>query len=41
MSRTDTMPLMSKAKVLMGIEPTVLLVIIVLVTARAVNVPGS
>ena len=40
-SPTDTMPLTIKAKVLMGIESTVSLAIIVLVTARAVNVLGS
>lgn len=40
-SPTDTMPLTIRAKVLMGIESTVSLVIIVLVTARAVNVLGS
>ncbi len=40
-SPTDTMPLTLKAKLLMGIESTVSLVIIVLVTARAVNVLGS
>jgi len=40
-SPTDTMPLTVRAKVLMSIESTVSLVIIVLVTARAVNVLGS
>ena len=40
-SPTDTMPLTLRAKVLMGIESTVSLVIIVLVTARAVNVLGT
>jgi uncharacterized membrane protein len=40
-SPTDTMPLTIRAKLLMGIESTVSLVIIVLVTARAVNVLGS
>jgi hypothetical protein len=40
-SPTDAMPLTIKAKLLMGIESTVSLVIIVLVTARAVNVLGS
>ena len=40
-SPTDTMPLTLKAKLLMGIESTVSLVIIVLVTARAVNVLGT
>lgn len=40
-SPTDTMPLTHKAKLLMGIESTVSLVLIVLVTARAVNVLGS
>jgi len=40
-SPTDAMPLTYKAKVLMGIEATVSLVIVVLLTARAVNVLGS
>jgi hypothetical protein len=40
-SPTDAMPLTVRAKLLMGIESTVSLVIIVLVTARAVNVLGS
>ena len=40
-SPTDAMPLTLKAKLLMGIESTVSLVIIVLVTARAVNVLGT
>ena len=40
-SPTDTMPLTLKAKLLIGLESTVSLVIVVLVTARAVNVPGS
>ena len=40
-SPTDAMPLTLKAKLLMGIESTISLVIIVLVTARAVNVLGS
>jgi uncharacterized membrane protein len=40
-SPTDTMPLTLKAKLLMGIESTVSLAIIVLVTARAVNVLGT
>jgi hypothetical protein len=40
-SPTDAMPLTIRAKLLMGIESTVSLVIIVLVTARAVNVLGS
>jgi len=40
-SPTDTMPLTLKAKLLMGIESTISLVIVVLVTARAVNVLGS
>jgi hypothetical protein len=40
-SPTDAMPLTIRAKLLMGIEATVSLVIIVLVTARAVNVLGS
>ena len=37
-SPTDTMPLTLKAKLLVGLESTVSLVIVVLVTARAVNV---
>ena len=40
-SPTDAMPLTYRAKVLLGIESTVSLVIVVLVTARAVNVLGS
>jgi uncharacterized membrane protein len=40
-SPTDAMPLTLEAKLLMGIESTVSLLIIVLVTARAVNVLGS
>lgn len=40
-SPTDAMPLTLKAKLLMGTQSTVSLVIIVLVTARAVNVLGS
>ena len=40
-SPTDSMPLTYRAKVLLGIESTVSLVIVVLVTARAVNVLGS
>jgi hypothetical protein len=40
-SPTDAMPLTIRAKLLMGIEATVSLVIIVLVTARAVNVLGE
>jgi uncharacterized membrane protein len=40
-SPTDAMPLTHRAKLLLGIESTVSLVIIVLVTARAVNVLGS
>lgn len=40
-SPTDAMPLTIRAKLLMGIESTVSLVIIVLVTARAVNVLGE
>jgi uncharacterized membrane protein len=40
-SPTDAMPLTHKAKLLMGIESVVSLVIVVLVTARAVNVLGS
>lgn len=40
-SPTDAMPLTLRAKVLMGTESTVSLVLIVLVTARAVNVLGS
>jgi hypothetical protein len=37
-SPTDTMPLTLRAKLLVGLESTVSLVIVVLVTARAVNV---
>ena len=37
-SPTDTMPLTLKAKLLVGLESTISLVIVVLVTARAVNV---
>jgi uncharacterized membrane protein len=40
-SPTDAMPLTYRAKALLGIESTVSLVIVVLVTARAVNVLGS
>jgi uncharacterized membrane protein len=40
-SPTDTMPLTLRAKLLVGLESTVSLVIVVLVTARAVNVLGS
>ena len=40
-SPTDTMPLTLTAKLLVGLESTVSLVIVVLVTARAVNVLGS
>jgi len=40
-SPTEAMPLTYKAKALMGIEATVSLVIVVLLTARAVNVLGS
>lgn len=40
-SPTDTMPLTIPAKFLVGIESVVSLVIVVLVTARAVNVLGS
>jgi hypothetical protein len=40
-SPTDAMPLTLRAKLLMGTESTVSLVLIVLVTARAVNVLGS
>ena len=40
-SPTDTMPLTLPAKLLVGIESVVSLVIVVLVTARAVNVLGS
>ena len=40
-SPTDAMPLTSKAKLLLGVESVVSLVLIVLVTARAVNVLGS
>jgi uncharacterized membrane protein len=40
-SPTDTMPFTLKAKLLVGLESTVSLVIVVLVTARAVNVLGS
>jgi hypothetical protein len=35
------MPLTHRAKLLLGIESTVSLLIVVLVTARAVNVLGS
>ena len=40
-SPTDTMPLTLKAKLLVGVEEVVSLVLIVLVTARAVSVLGS
>ncbi len=40
-SPTDAMPLTHRAKLLIGIESTVSLAIVVLVTARAVNVLGS
>jgi uncharacterized membrane protein len=40
-SPTDAMPLTLPAKLLMGVEATVSLVLVVLVTARAVNVLGS
>jgi len=40
-SPTDTMPLTLKAKLLVGIEEVVSLVLIVLVTARAVSVLGT
>ncbi len=40
-SPTDAMPLTHKAKLLLGIESTVSLLLIVLLTARAVNVLGS
>ncbi len=40
-SPTDAMPLTHRAKLLLGLESTVSLVIVVLVTARAVNVLGS
>ncbi len=40
-SPTDSMPLTYRAKLLLGIESTVSLVLVVLVTARAVNVLGS
>jgi uncharacterized membrane protein len=40
-SPTDAMPLTYRTKLLLGIESTVSLVIVVLVTARAVNVLGS
>jgi uncharacterized membrane protein len=40
-SPTDTMPLTLPAKLLVGIQSVVSLVIVVLVTARAVNVLGS
>jgi uncharacterized membrane protein len=39
-SPTDAMPLTGKAKLLLGVQSTVSLVIVVLVTARAVNVLG-
>jgi uncharacterized membrane protein len=40
-SPTDAMPLTLKAKLLMGVESVFSLVLVVLVTARAVNVLGS
>jgi uncharacterized membrane protein len=39
-SPTDAMPLTGRAKLLLGVQSTVSLVIVVLVTARAVNVLG-
>ena len=40
-SPTDTMPLTLRAKLLVGVEEVVSLVLIVLVTARAVSVLGT
>jgi hypothetical protein len=40
-SPTDAMPLTVRAKLLMGIEGVLSLIVVVLVTARAVNVLGS
>jgi hypothetical protein len=40
-SATDTMPLTLRAKALMGIEAVLCLVLVTLVTARAVNVLGA
>jgi uncharacterized membrane protein len=40
-SPTDAMPLTYRAKLLLGVQSTVSLVLVVLVTARAVNVLGS
>ena len=40
-SATDAMPLTARAKALMGTEAVVSLVVVVLVTARAVNVLGT
>jgi uncharacterized membrane protein len=40
-SPTDALPLTGRAKLLMGIEGVLSLIIVVLVTARAVNVLGS
>ena len=40
-SPTDSMPLTLRAKLLVGVESIVSLVLIVLVTARAVNVLGT
>jgi uncharacterized membrane protein len=40
-SPTDAMPLTLRAKLLVGVESVVSLVLVVLVTARAVNVLGT
>ena len=40
-SATDAMPMTLRAKALMGVESVLSLVIVVLVTARAVNVLGT
>jgi hypothetical protein len=40
-SPTDAMPLTYRAKLLLGVQSTVSLALVVLVTARAVNVLGS
>ncbi len=40
-SPTDSMPLTLRAKLLVGVESIISLVLIVLVTARAVNVLGT
>ena len=40
-SPTDTMPLTPKVKLLVGLEEVVSLVLVVLVTARAVSVLGT